>query len=329
MIRGCSLVSAGCSNCYAMHFAHRFSQPGGPFEGLTKMTNSGVKWTGKIKLMHEMLTIPLKWRTPRTCFVNSMTDLFHKDVPFEFIDKVFAIMVLCHRHTFQILTKRADRMDEYFGVGKKVLIQRWEDATYEIGLSDKNDDTDAPACSVFNLCENKWPRPNIWLGVSVEDQETLNDRAIIQAVPAHVRFISYEPAIGPIKLNFHIDWLIAGGESGNNARPFHPQWFRDIRDDCKKWGVPFFLKQFGKWGTRYSSLVDNDIPKFRMYRDYQHFTLKDWVNKGDICVDVNGKICNIGKDFRDAEYPVVILSPLGKHNSGNILDGVQHLEFPE
>ncbi len=317
MIRGCSLESDGCTNCYAMHFAHRFSiKPGSPFEGLTRNTNSGVKWTGEIRLMDKMLTIPLGWKEPRTCFVNSMTDLFHKDVPDDFIDKVFAVMALCPQHTFIILTKRAERMYEYFKVQTRKY-SVWQEAV-KIGINP----------------DFFWPLRNVWMLVSAEDQRTYNDRVeFLLQTPAVVRGVSIEPQIGPVDMfqkfesnEYNNFWILNGGESGPKARPAHPDWFRLIRDQCKYAGIPYFFKQFGNWYTS-SMNMQTGLPMFRMYNSYLHFTQKDWVMKGQKCIDMNGKICDIGKDFQDAKYPVAIMTRV-KDKSINFLDGVQHLEFP-
>lgn len=247
---GCDKISAGCKNCYAEVMHKRLRGMG--------QKKYQHPFLGHLQMHDDELLKPLSWHKPRTVFVNSMSDLFHKDVTWEFLDKVFAIMVLTPHNTYQILTKRADVMAHYFAQGKDRLVERWEQATYEIGLTgltDKNDDPDAPACHVFNLCEQQWPRPNIWLGVSAENQETLNERLpYLLSIDAHIRFISYEPALGPIQLLDAVkhlpdikklSWIIAGGESGHNARPAHPDWFRSVRDQCKAAGIPYFLKQFG------------------------------------------------------------------------------------
>lgn len=330
---GCDKVSAGCRGCYAEVMHKRLRGMG--------QKKYQHPFLGHLQMHEDELLKPLSWIKPRTVFVNSMSDLFHKDVTWMFLDKVFAIMVLTPHNTYQILTKRAEEMSLYFAQGKERLVERWEQATYEIGLTDKNDDPDSPACHVFNLCEDQWPRPNIWLGVSAEDQETYDDRVgELMHVDAHVRFVSYEPALGPINItsvgiyeSVHRqwsgipDWIIAGGESGHNARPAHPDWFRSVRDQCQAAGVKFFFKQFGNWHTSAVNMMTGQAV-FKMYNSYQHFTQKDWVMKGQKCIDLNGKICNIGKDFQDAQYPIAIMTRVKKKDI-NVLDGVQHLEFPE
>jgi protein gp37 len=295
-VSGCSLESAGCSNCYAMHFAHRFSGPGAPFEGLTVKKNSGVKWNGVIRLNTDRLHIPLKWKTPRTCFVNSMSDLFHPDVPFDFIDNVFAVMDCCPDHTFIILTKRAERMAQYYA-------ERRDWRVGQLKYAYRSDDADL----------SDWPLKNVWIGVSVEDQQTADLRINeLMKIDAVVRFVSYEPALGPVDFSrwFGLyewregewslkvgtrwkdspDWIIAGAESGNKARPAHPDWFRQVRDQCAAAGVSYFFKQWGAWAPGEFG---------RLYRE-ESVTYTD----GQTMVKV------------------------GKSKSGNTLDGVQHLNFP-
>lgn len=257
-VRGCSLVSAGCQNCYAMKTAHRFSKPGMAYEGLTEIGPQGPRWTGKITLVHEAQEEPLHWKTPRRVFVNSMSDLFHEDVPDEFIDQVFAVMLCSPRHTFQILTKRPARMLQYMntdlGFGRSGYI--WNAAYKVKGIK-------VPKGKM----PPQFPYPNVWLGVSIEDQATADDRIpILLQTPTAVRFISAEPLLGPIKFRWDrwlpvsgleqiereqlrtIDWAIIGGESGPGARPCDLAWIRSIKDQCQASDVPVFIKQLGaKW----------------------------------------------------------------------------------
>jgi len=184
-VRGCTRVSAGCGGpgdkggCYAEQIAARFSDPGRPFHGFAERTAKGGRWTGKVALVEDMLLKPLSWRRPRHIFVNSMSDLFHESLPDAAIDRVFAVMALCPEHTFQVLTKRPARMREYCG----------DRETYWGG-------------------ETPWPLRNVWLGTSVEDQATADERIPhLLATPAAVRFVSYEPALGPVDFGRWIfDW---------------------------------------------------------------------------------------------------------------------------
>jgi protein gp37 len=231
-IRGCSLVSAGCKNCYAMGVAARFSGPGLAYEGLARRRSNGKpQWTGEVRVIESHMNDPLKWRKPRRIFVNSMSDLFHENVSNETILRVWEVMEKASHHTFQILTKRPARMLDFLG------------GSSGAGLS-------AP------------PLPNVWLGVSIENQETADERIpLLLQTPAAVRFISAEPLLGPIDISLYLeeegyiddqyvrplDWVIVGGESGRDARPCDLEWIRDIRAQCGFNGVACFVKQLGKW----------------------------------------------------------------------------------
>jgi len=197
-VTGCTKVSPGCAHCYAETFAERFrGVPGHAYE-------RGFD----LQLRSERLTQPLEWKRPRLIFVNSMSDLFHPDVPMNFIESVFDTMARADWHTFQVLTKRSERLAEL-----------------------------APRLP--------WPS-NVWMGVSVENQRWTSRVDDLRRVPAAVRFLSCEPLLGPLTLDLtDIHWVIAGGESGHSARPMKPQWARDIRDQCVKARVPFFFKQWG------------------------------------------------------------------------------------
>lgn len=239
-LRGCTKVkgSAGCDNCYAMGIASRFSGPGMTFEGVAKMVHGKPHWTGKIRLVPEKLADPLGWKTPRTIFVNSMSDLFHEGVPDEFIDQVFAVMALTPQHTYQILTKRAERMAEYQSLSNADdLGSRWAKAAY--ALLCNRDPGEAPA----------WPLPNVWLGVSVEDASTLDRLDILRDIPNALPWVSLEPLLGPVDIRPYLDflkWVVLGGESGPNARPMEEGWARSVKDQCAAAGVAFFMKQGSK-----------------------------------------------------------------------------------
>jgi len=189
-VRGCSIVSPGCRSCYAMKQAHRFSGPGRAYEGLTKLTErSGPQWTGKVVTVEDALLEPLSWRKPQRVFVNSMSDLFHEDVPDEFIDKVFAVMALAERHTFQILTKRPERMREWFDENGRDAVQH----TVHYPQFDRWRQS---------ITLGQWPLPNVWLGVSAEDQQRADERIpLLLQTPASVRFVSCEPLLGPVDLS--------------------------------------------------------------------------------------------------------------------------------
>jgi protein gp37 len=261
-IRGCSRVSEGCRNCYAERIAARFSKPGEPYAGVARQTKAGGRWTGEVTFIEAHLADPMKWKHPRKVFVNSMSDLFHEAIPNIWVDKIFLIMMAMQRHTFQILTKRPERMRDY--CASKETLSRIARFAVEIA-------SDIPGVkfSAWNkpdgftgIC-----LPNVWLGVSVEDQATADARIpLLLQTPAEKRFISYEPALGAVNLHEYIHlldpeywsatnprkegllhWVICGGESGPGARPMHPAWARSVRDQCAAAGVPFFFKQWGEW----------------------------------------------------------------------------------
>ena len=290
-VRGCSRVSEGCRNCYAETMAARFSNEGNWGEGLAHFVTrpDGTKearWTGKVMAApDDVLTQPLRWKKPRLIFVNSTSDLFHEDLPDEWIDKVFAIMALAPQHTFQVLTKRPERMRGYLTDTER----RWRvagacwDMVFDGYYNEKGLNRN-PAWPVVEVADNdrdddwsmaRWPLPNVWLGVSVEDQATADDRIpILLDTPAAIRWLSAEPLLGPVDLTYlrhqdppaHIpnahtdalagygtndgqrklDWVVVGGESGKQARPMHPDWARSLRDQCAEVNVPYFFKQWGR-----------------------------------------------------------------------------------
>lgn len=245
---GCTRVSAGCDNCYAVRHTRRLAGSLPIYEGLV---NPGKgHFNGTVRTLPERLSIPLRWKKPRLVFVDSMSDLFHPSVPFDFLDRVFAVMALADRHTFQILTKRPARMATYFE--SKVL--RIPEVSLDGAQRLLGIDGDGGTVP--------WPLPNVWLGTSVESQD-VNDRILdLVRVPAAVRFLSCEPLLGPLSIGLLgtvpktirdwytivaelIGWVIVGGESGPGHRPMDPEWARAIRDECVEAGVPFFFKQWG------------------------------------------------------------------------------------
>lgn len=224
---GCTRVSAGCDNCYAINTVHRFRKS----DGLTKLrpksaARPGLDWTGKVLLQPERLADPLRWRKPRRVFVCSQADLFHDQVPFKFIARVFGVMSECRQHTMIVLTKRIERAREFLA---------WLDPPSAL--------------------------PNVHIGVSVEDQATADERIpVLLKVPAAVRWVSYEPALGPVTFDKdrgwlscgvddvggpHVDWIVVGGESGPRARPFHVEWALSTIEQCRDTGARAFVKQLG------------------------------------------------------------------------------------
>jgi protein gp37 len=305
-IVGCSLVSPGCTNCYAMKFAGRVldkeSSPALHYHGTTKTVNSHIVWTGKVALAPDhILTAPLRWKKPRKIFVNSMGDLFHESVPDEWIDKVFAVMALSPQHTFQVLTKRSKRMREYFATLYHTSPHISRVTEFMWTLSKQRTDH----------INGGIPLRNVWLGVSCEDEtradERIND---LLATPAAVRFVSAEPLLGPIDFSYwlsvnrflkipKLDWIIAGGESGHGARPMHPDWVRSIRDQRESTGTAFFFKQWGEWKLEPADSGSEQWPA--------QWSGDAPPKKGDIATMVR----------------------IGKAKAGRLLDGKLHNQFPE
>lgn len=241
---GCTKVSAGCDHCYAETLVNRFAGTSPAFPTTFDIVNLRSD---------RFLSQPLRWKKPRRIFVNSLSDLFHKDVPDEFIARVFAVMAQSERHTFQLLTKRHGRMRALLSSPEfvKSVDREWCNI---LDWYDGRITNDA-------WFDRTWPLPNLWLGVSAENQDTADLRIpALLDTPAAVRFISAEPLLGPVDLvrsvnveplaAYHfkpggIDWVIAGGESGAHARPMEPGWVRDIRDQCSANNIPFLFKQWG------------------------------------------------------------------------------------
>lgn len=230
-VRGCSPVSLGCANCYAARMATRFAGAGQPYQGLAR----DGKWTGAVRFVPDMLRAPMRWRKPALVFVNSMSDLFHRDVTDEQIAAVFGVMADCPQHTFQVLTKRPERLVK---LGNKL----------------------------------KWS-PNIWMGISAENQRTLDNRVpLLLDTPAAVRWVSAEPLLGPLDfsdwircggarpsldasgyemshgspLKSLLDWIVVGGESGPSARPCDWRWLHSVVAQCAVTSTPCFVKQLGE-----------------------------------------------------------------------------------
>ncbi len=271
-LRGCSRVSEGCRNCYAERQAARYGQHiGQPYHGLSSFENGQPRWTGEVRLVESALTDPLRWREPRRVFVNSMSDLFHKRVPDGWIDRVFAVMARAPKHTFQILTKRPERMRAYCdGLTSAEGARRLAVAIAREFAGDHDGRTQDVMDSLLRRGGDRLPLPNVWLGTSVENQPTADERiAHLLATPAAVRFVSYEPALGPVDFarclpgpgpgekasalqrwtngsgSTGLDWIIVGGESGPGARPFDVEWARSTIAACKAAGVACFVKQLG------------------------------------------------------------------------------------
>ena len=247
----CEHATPGCEHCYSESMNKRLGT-GLPFK-------PGHRKDIEVFLDEKLLADPLRWKRPRMIFVCSMTDLFADFVPDEWIDRVFAVMALCPLHTFQVLTKRAERM--------RAFMKRMDAAHAEAVLRMEMTPAGAAGTSMIDAFPQYvsslahpsqhciWPLPNVWLGVSAEDQRRVDERIpVLLETPAATRFVSAEPLLGPIDLLEYLvwdesmmHWIIVGGESGPSARPMHPDWARAIRDQCRAASVPFFFKQWGEY----------------------------------------------------------------------------------
>lgn len=312
-ITGCSVHSAGCTNCYAMKLAGTRLRHHRSRIGLTAETKAGPVWTGEVRFNERWLTEPLRWQRPRRIFVVAHGDLFHEAVRDAWIDRVFAVMALCPQHQFQVLTKRADRMRAWF--------ERFQNADWLGNMLDLMDATgQAAGFGRGSGTFSTWPLPNVWLGVSVEDQRAADERIPdLLATPAAKRWISAEPLLGPVHIAEYLpnplwndipswkqpelDWIVAGGESGPGARPMHPDWARSLRDQCAVAGVPFLFKQWGAWAP-YDSERD-DYGR----RDPSH---------------AGRHVLNDG----ERPGPENLVIPLGKKAAGRLLDGVEYNGMP-
>ncbi|OBS01868.1 hypothetical protein A9W98_17955 [Mycobacterium gordonae] len=301
---GCDRVSPGCDHCYAMTMAKRLKGM-----GQAKYQRDGDPRTSGpgfgVSVHPDALDLPLKWRKPQRIFVNSMSDLFHDEVPSEYIAKVFAVMAFAERHTFQVLTKRHARMRSLLNA------DYFRTAVLE-NLAGLSEDRAA------RFAAPHWPLPNVWLGVSAENQQWADIRIPpLLDTPAAVRFVSAEPMLGPIDLHTdpieagspfwgsQLDWCITGGESGPGARPAHPDWFRSIRDQCQSAGVAYLHKQHGE----YVEALD-PRPSDRWLTGEGTTHDEPW-HPGQV-----GAPAGKWSPYRD-----VVMRRVGKHRAGRELDG--------
>jgi protein gp37 len=319
-VTGCDEVSPGCDHCYARTVAERFGAPAFP-------NGFGVT------LRPHKMDQPLRWTRPRRIFVNSMSDLFHAEIPDDYIAQVFAVMALAPRHTFQLLTKRHGRMRSLLSnTGFTAMVRA---ATHELANEHRLDWPESRPSGW------EWPLRNVWLGVSVEDQRWADLRIpVLLATPAARRFISAEPLLGLVSLQRWIspgctcpaignpwfshaptcpirtgitgsgalDWVIVGGESGRGARPMHPVWARNLRDQCATAGIPFLFKQGGEWAP-----------------------VADEVRDTDILLHPSGD--RMASQQVRQMYPEIVagVTPMrrvGKKRAGRVLDGTTHDGYP-
>lgn len=316
-VTGCTPVSEGCKNCYAKKMSKRL-------EVMSIKYKNGFKVTCHPKYLDE----PLGWKKPKRIFVCSMGDLFHEDVDLGFLFHVFDTIEQCPQHTFLILTKRPERI-------RPILYEHHDGGSRYFGDEDYH--------------------PNVYLGVSVEDQATADERIpLLLQTPAAKRFVSYEPALGPVDFeriqwpNKHkvdvlrggawdalgcpsgfinhsdmdtLDQIIMGGETGPGARPLHPDWVRSVRDQCKEAGVPFFFKQWGEWLPGDQILVDSDNFKLVKKRYGEKTYDKDKCGENHKRLKKAGFLTIISSEYRGYIWKV------GKKNAGHLIDGKEHREL--
>lgn len=343
-VSGCTKVSQGCKHCYAERTWKRLSAPGQPYDGrdFTDVTTHP-----------DRLDQPIRWRRPRRIFVNSMSDLFHEALPEEFIDQVFAVMALAPHHVFQVLTKRPERMRQYLAerIPGRAYNSDRVNAVYGRmsgsgsrsrssggwGLTEK-----FVAQRMDRLFNGEWPLPNVWLGVSVEDQDTADGRIPpLLGTPAAVRFLSVEPLLGPVDLERggwsllrprrapprdgyrpeRIHWVIAGGESGPGARPMHPRWVTSLRDQCVRAGIPFHFKQWGEWAAK--GRLRDCVP-LPVDDDRTLILNVDGNRRGQ----ASGSITNRLAEFSDGSH-CEVMHRVGKKAAGRELEGQLWDQFPE
>jgi protein gp37 len=350
-IVGCSVVSPGCVNCYAMKMAARIEKmtPGSHYAGTTQPSRAGAVWTGKVALAPDrVLTAPLRWKRPRKIFVNSMGDLFHESVPDAWIDRVFAVMQRARRHTFQILTKQSARMRAYMSAlyaDADSENRRWFDrgSCWPLG---NRDEMARSAVAPF---------PNVWLGVSAEDQARADERVPdLLATPAAVRFVSAEPLLGEIDfrnikpvdryeidaltgydfdqgtVGVRLDWIIVGGESGPHARPMHPGWSRSILAQCEAANGDFFKKQWGEWKP-VSQMTEAEIDACYDPRPERHpdAARRPRVQTCVLHLDGTRFVEAAARGAYAAGSGAMAMFRVGKRRAGRRLDGVEHNGFPE
>ena len=350
-ITGCSVVSPGCTNCYAMRLAGTRLRHHPSRAGLTRETKAGPVWNGEVRTNWDWMDQPLRWSKPRMIFVCAHSDLFHPAVSEEDIAMVYGVMIAAHHlrgHTFQVLTKRPERARELLtsvtfwemamSIANSEIMERTDP------LARRSDDAQA-TCGEYRPSN---PPPGIWLGASAEDQARANQRVPeLLATPAAVHFVSAEPLLGPIDFSYlqadsiltldaltglhadcdggvegvidtpdpKLDWIIVGGEAGRGARPMHPDWVRQIRDQCASAGTAFFFKQHGDWIAFYDR--DRDDPEWRRCPSVDNQRGRGAERYHNLAG---------GAGFHGER--VLAMRNVGKAKAGRLLDGVEHNAIP-
>lgn len=322
-LRGCSRVSPGCGGpgphggCYAEAIAARFSDPGQAFHGFARRTSAGGRWTGKVAVVHDRLLLPLGWKKPVKIFVSSTSDVFHEKLSLYDTASIIAVSVAAHHlrgHISQILTKRSDRMRELTNSEEFWDIVNAEASMHVMERVDALNRRSNDARATLDDYGPENPPPGVWLGVSVEDQPRADERREdFRRTAASVKFVSYEPALGPV------DWegwefvqqIISGGESGPRARPAHPDWFRDTLDFCADNAVAYLHKQNGEYAPGEIAGEFLDPEKTAKGKSYFNDKWDDAWSYPD--------------GHRDDEPDVY---RVGKKRAGRKLDGVEHNGYP-
>lgn len=337
VVTGCAVVSPGCTNCYAMKLAGTRLRDHPSRKGLTIDSKASPVWNGQVRFNADWLTQPLRWTKPRKIFVCAHGDLFHEGVTDDQLDQIFAVMALAPQHVFQVLTKRPERMRDYLLAFTAVRLSQALRVFVHAGEKATQEDRFIPL-----------PLPNVWMGVSVEDQSRAAERVpALLETPAAVRWISAEPLIGPLDLqNIEttppresflnalsgrrmtcegggpyeemsalpgLDWVVVGGESGAGSRPMHPDWARDLRDQCVAAGVAFLFKQWGDWapGENAQNTIGRTVKTADWFNDtWDYQTLTPASSEG-MHID---------------DEPTVYRA--GKRAAGRLLDGQLHDGYP-
>lgn len=354
--RGCSRLSPGCGGpnhqggCYAEKIAARFSGPGQAFEGFAERTQHGGRWTGKMAVAWDAVDQPIRWRKPRHIFANSMSDLFHKDLPRDEVAVIYGTAIAAvhlRGHIIQILTKRADHMRETLNDESFWDLANSHAESIVLDHVDPHDRRRDDARATLDDYGPDKPAPGIWLGVSTEDQATADERIPdLMATPAAIRFISAEPLLGPVNVTWALsrnrmdiaagflkrgkfspgaetlrplDWVITGGESGPHARPANPDWFRSLRDQCVAAEVSFFFKQWGEWapGVAFGMREDGPVSDSKG-------NVRDWMNRYVTCEDRADRV----RSHSFTQHATNLVYRVGKARAGATLDGREWREMP-
>lgn len=320
---GCSRVSRGCQHCYAETQAAGRLRNTPAYEGVTQHG----RFSGRINTLPERLDQPLRWQRRRRIFANSMSDLFHPNAEPEWIARVVGVMARAQWHTFQVLTKRPERMRDLLSDPNFVAMVDHEARSWTLPMR-------AAQRRLFDV--DTWPLPNVWWGVSIEHDQWAGRADVLRGTPAAVRWISAEPLVGPLlSLSLDgIDWVVAGGESGSGAAPMHPAWVRDLRDRCDTAGVPFLFKQWGQHrpleirppaaGTDVRQVVmpDGRAKPLQIHRPGPSGTFRNstWSEMQP------GEATRGGLVMVDEQ--TVVLRVRNKHAAGRELDGRTHDAYP-